>query len=68
MLKTETLTVHGMSCSHCVNAVQSALQEIGVKAEVDLAKKTVTVHFDESKVTLEKIKETIDEQGYEVAG
>lgn len=65
-MKTETLTVHGMSCNHCVNAVQSALKEIGVEATVDLANKAVTVNFDESQVSLEKIKETIDDQGYEV--
>ncbi len=65
-MKTETLTVHGMSCNHCVNAVQTALKEIGVEATVDLAQKSVTVNFDEAQVSLDKIKETIDDQGYDV--
>lgn len=65
-MKTETLTVHGMSCNHCVNAVQTALKDIGVEATVDLANKSVTVNFDEAQVSLDKIKETIDDQGYDV--
>ncbi|WP_102345113.1 copper chaperone CopZ [Bacillus sp. Marseille-P3661] len=65
-MKTETLTVEGMSCGHCVNAVESSLKEIGVVAKVDLGAKTVTVSYDESKVSLDKIKETIDDQGYDV--
>lgn len=45
---------------------QGALSEIGVDGRVDLQSKTVQVDFDENKVNLEKIKETIEGQGYEV--
>ncbi|MEK5357972.1 copper ion binding protein [Paenibacillus sp. FSL L8-0709] len=61
-----TLTVQGMSCNHCVNSIKGALSEIGVDGRVDLQSKTVQVDFDENKVNLEKIKETIEGQGYEV--
>lgn len=62
-----TLQVNGMSCQHCVNAIETALKEIGAKGSVDLGSRSVTVEYDESKVTLEKIKEAIEEQGYDVA-
>jgi copper chaperone len=61
-----TLRVEGMSCGHCVNAIEGALRELGASAKVDLANKTVDVSYDESKLTLEAIKEAIEEQGYEV--
>ncbi|WP_458411920.1 copper chaperone CopZ [Schinkia sp. CFF1] len=65
-MKNETLTVEGMSCGHCVNAVETALKEIGVAAKVDLKGKTVDVSYDEAKVSLDKIKEAIEDQGYDV--
>ncbi|MBM4763305.1 copper chaperone CopZ [Bacillus sp. B15-48] len=64
-----TLNVSGMSCGHCVKAVEGsvgALEGInGVK--VNLEFKTVEVEFNNAIVSLEKIKETIDDQGYDVA-
>ncbi|MET3290981.1 UNVERIFIED_CONTAM: copper chaperone [Brevibacillus sp. OAP136] len=61
-----TLQVEGMSCNHCVNAVEGTLKNIGASGKVDLASKTVDVSFDESKVSLEAIKEAIENQGYDV--
>ncbi|MCR8656449.1 copper ion binding protein [Paenibacillus endoradicis] len=60
------LEVEGMSCNHCVNSIESALKELGATGSVDLKANTVTVQFDESKLTLDNIKEAIEEQGYEV--
>ncbi|MEF2966333.1 copper chaperone CopZ [Paenibacillus sp. M1] len=61
-----TLQVEGMSCNHCVKAVEGAVKEIGASAKVDLASKSVAVSYDESKLTVEAIKEAIEEQGYDV--
>lgn len=60
--------VEGMSCSHCVNAVTKALTALeGVsETQVDLAGKTVTVDYDEKKVSIESIKLAIEEEGYDV--
>ena len=69
MLKeTKTLKVEGMSCSHCENAVKKSVGELnGVDSvEVDVKGKSVTVEFDSSKVTVELIKDTIEDQGYDV--
>ncbi|PLS07329.1 copper chaperone CopZ [Neobacillus cucumis] len=63
-----TLTVSGMSCGHCVKAVEGSVGELqGVKkVAVDLAKGQVDVEFDTKLVSIDKIKETIDDQGYDV--
>ena len=64
----ETLKVEGMSCAHCVNAVESNVGELqGVSSvKVDLANGEVAVEFDNSKTSLTEIRETIEEQGYDV--
>lgn len=61
-----TLKVEGMSCGHCVNAVEKAVAEAGASAKVDLAAGKVDVQFDEAAVSLAAIKEAIEEQGYDV--
>lgn len=61
-----TLNVEGMSCGHCVNAVEKAVECVGGQAKVDLSSKTVQVEFDENRATLQAIKDAIEEQGYDV--
>jgi len=41
-------------------------KDIGVKGQVDLKCNTVDVTYDENQVTIEAVKETIEEQGYDV--
>lgn len=65
-MKSVTLDVEGMSCGHCVKAIEGALKSIDVTSRVDLGSKTVQVDYDESKLSLEKIKEAIENQGYKV--
>lgn len=64
----EVLKVEGMSCGHCVKSIESSVGELqGVSAvSVDLANKEVTVEFD-NDTTIAQIKETIEDQGYELA-
>ena len=63
-----TLNVEGMSCSHCVNAVKNALTALGgvSEVEVDLERKTATLEYSADEVTLERIIEAIEEEGYDV--
>ena len=65
---TVTLQVQGMTCGHCKAAVTNALQALdGVsRVEVHLQEGTVDVEYDETKVSVEKLKEVIEEQGYDV--
>ncbi|MDF2659929.1 MAG: copper chaperone [Paenibacillus sp.] len=65
-MKNVTLNVQGMSCQHCVNSIEGALKEIGVSGKVNLKGESVDVSFDEQKVTLDQIKEAIEDQGYDV--
>ncbi|MNI67739.1 Copper chaperone CopZ [compost metagenome] len=55
-----------MSCGHCVTSVEGAVKKLGVSGKVDLNAGSVTLEFDESKVSLDAIKEAIEEQGYDV--
>lgn len=63
-----TLLVEGMSCGHCVKAVESSVGGLNgvASVKVDLENKKVDVEFNQEEVTLEAIKETIDDQGYDV--
>jgi copper chaperone len=63
-----TLNVSGMSCGHCVKAVEGSVGKLkGVSnVKVHLENGTVNVEFDASELTLDVIKETIDDQGYDV--
>lgn len=65
-MKNVTLQVKGMSCGHCVNSVEGAVKNVGASAKVDLASNSVAVSYDESKVSLDAIKEAIEDQGYDV--
>ncbi|WP_123041781.1 copper chaperone CopZ [Cohnella candidum] len=65
-MQNVNLKVQGMSCGHCVNSVEGAVKKLGAAAKVDLGSGTVAVDFDETKVTLDAIKESIEDQGYDV--
>ena len=65
-----TLQVQGMSCNHCKQAVTDALSNLdGVSSvQVDLETGKVDVTYDENTVTLEQMKEAVEDQGYDVVG
>jgi len=63
-----TLEVEGMSCSHCVNSIKNAVGALkGVAdVEVDLKQKKVTIKYTAELLSIQNLKETIEDQGYEV--
>lgn len=67
-MENVTLNVQGMSCGHCVKAVEGGVGELqGInEVKVDLNAAKVTVTFDEAQVSVAAIKEAIEEQGYDV--
>ncbi|MEC2055797.1 copper chaperone CopZ [Peribacillus psychrosaccharolyticus] len=67
-MENVTLNVSGMSCGHCVKAVEENVGKLnGVNSvKVDLETSKVEVAFESEKLSLDTIKETIDDQGYEV--
>ncbi|MBW4828478.1 MAG: copper ion binding protein [Clostridiaceae bacterium] len=62
----KTILIEGMSCGHCVKAVEEALKELdGVKSVVvDLEGKKAVVEGD--NLDDNKIKEAIGEAGYDI--
>lgn len=66
---TEIIKVEGMGCQNCVNAIETSVGEMtGVTSvKVNLEQAEVTVEL-EQKDLLPKVKETIEEQGYDIAG
>ena len=55
--------IEGMSCSHCVMAVEKELNKLDIKnkkVEIGSAK----IEFDPDKVSEEDIKNSITESGY----
>ncbi|MGP1908725.1 copper chaperone CopZ [Metabacillus sp. JX24] len=67
-MENATLNVQGMSCNHCVKAVEGGVGELNgvTSVKVDLNEGTVAVEYNPEKVNLAAIKEAIDDQGYEV--
>jgi len=68
-MESKTLKVNGMSCEHCVKAVNGALGAINGVADIAVSLKEGTVSFkhDPSLAPLETIRAAIIEEGYEVA-
>ncbi|KIL52176.1 copper chaperone CopZ [Jeotgalibacillus soli] len=69
MVEHITLKVEGMSCQHCVKAIEGNVGNVaGVsKVDVHLDQGTVDVEFEKDYVSLDKIRNTIEEQGYDIA-
>lgn len=67
-METVILKVEGMSCNHCVNAIEGSVGKLqGVaNVKVSLDQGTVEVSYDASKVKKAEMKNTIEDQGYDV--
>lgn len=61
-------SVPDVSCDHCVSAITRELAQIGgvQNVQVDLQQKKVTVVSDDT-VADERIREGIDEAGFDIA-
>ncbi len=63
------IKIDGMSCNHCVMAVTNALKEIDTieSVSVSLEEKTATI-TSKSDISLDKVKELIEEEGFTFSG
>ena len=68
MAEKTTLNVTGMSCGHCVKAVEESVVKLaGVnEVKVDLESSSVEVNYESDQVNLQQITDAIEEQGYDV--
>ena len=58
------LTIDGMSCSHCLNAVRGALDRVpGVTVE-KVTIGSATVSYDPVRVSVEQIVDAVNDEGY----
>ena len=63
----ETLQIEGMSCGHCVRAVEDALADLsGVEVE-EVAIGLARVRYDPDSVSRDQIVHAVEEEGYVVA-
>jgi copper chaperone len=59
-----TLHIDGMSCGHCLNAVNKALASVpGVEIR-SLTMGRADIDFDQSRTSLDTIVQSIDQAGY----
>jgi copper chaperone len=61
-----TFEISGMSCGHCVKAVDKALQQTAGVSVDAVAIGSATVSFDPAQTTAQQIAQAIDEAGYPV--
>lgn len=63
----DTLSIDGMHCEHCVEAVKEALSEVdGVTVEaVEIGEATVT--YDPDGASRDRLAEALDAAGYTLA-
>ncbi|HET9785401.1 MAG TPA: cation transporter [Terriglobales bacterium] len=61
------LKINGMSCGHCVTAVERALDQLpGVTAR-QVRVGSADIQYDPERVGLEQIRKAITDEGYEAA-
>ena len=67
-MEKTTLQVTGMTCGHCEKAVKTALLNVEGVTEVSVSLKDgkVEVGHDTSKASVSKLKEAVEDQGYDV--
>ena len=67
-MKQTELKVQGMTCQHCVKAIEKNVSKLDGVTEVavNLANAQVDVSFDEHKTDEAAIRAAIVEEGYEV--
>ena len=67
-MATTVLNVPDISCEHCERAITNALTPIpGVRSvNVDIPGKQVHVDYDESQMTVDQVKDVLQEEDYPV--
>jgi len=65
-MKETNLKIEGMHCAGCSTRLEKVLNNLeGVEiAKVSLEEKKATIKYDETKISLENIKESIEDAGF----
>ena len=62
-MKKINLNIKGMHCSSCAKLIESDLQDKVKSIKIEESGKAI-IEFDEKKISLQKIKDIIEELGY----
>jgi copper chaperone len=66
-MKEVKLTIEGMSCGHCVRAVNEALAKVPGVTVDEVAIGTARVRLDESRATTDDVERAVSAAGYEAS-
>lgn len=66
-MKELKLDVSGMSCGHCVKAVQDALESVPGVTVKDVKVGSATVSLDENEATVSDLVDAVYNAGYEAS-
>jgi len=68
-MATTILSVPDISCAHCERTISDALTPVeGIRSvQVDIPEKQVRVDYDEAQVSVERMKDVLQEEDYPVA-
>ena len=64
--QTETLTIEGMSCTHCVAAVRAALESVPGASVLSVEIGRAEVSIDPAETNRQRLAEAVDEAGFDV--
>lgn len=65
-MKTQELTINGMTCGHCVMSVRKELSKINGLTVQDVQIGTARVQYDETQVKEIDLAKAVDEAGYKL--
>jgi copper chaperone len=67
-MATTVLRVPDISCEHCERTITAALTPVeGIyRVDVDIPERKVRVEYDEAQVSVEHMKEVLEEEDYPV--
>jgi copper chaperone CopZ len=60
------IKIDGMHCNSCATLIQEELENKVKSIVISVLNKKATVEFDEKKISINQIKETITKMGYKV--
>lgn len=67
-MSKETFKIDGMSCAACAKAIERVTSRLdGVElSSVNFATESLTIQYDESKITFEQINAAVEKAGYKI--
>lgn len=63
-MRQVTLHIEGMSCGHCLNAVNQALSQVPGAEIESVQMGRATVRYDESRLSPSQLEEAVTNAGY----